>query len=138
MRIKLGIWDGGAADEAEGTVSWAGGYTDLTEAPFVMYVKSITIEDYTTSGSEYSYGDQSGDYTSIVISGTNDTDSDISTSYSSNATSGTAASSNATATGSTVAASSSSVVAISGAAGGKQMISFAAMVLSLGVGSLYL
>jgi beta-glucanase (GH16 family) len=26
MRIKLGIWDGGAADEAEGTVSWAGGY----------------------------------------------------------------------------------------------------------------
>ena len=29
MRIKLGIWDGGAADEAAGTVSWAGGYVSI-------------------------------------------------------------------------------------------------------------
>jgi hypothetical protein len=61
-------WDGGAANESEGTVEWAGGYTDLNDAPFTMYVKNVTIEDYTTSGMTYSYGDETGSYTSIVVS----------------------------------------------------------------------
>ncbi|KAF8863685.1 hypothetical protein BDZ45DRAFT_108145 [Acephala macrosclerotiorum] len=34
MRIKIGNWVGGAADESTGTVEWAGGYTDLDDAPF--------------------------------------------------------------------------------------------------------
>lgn len=104
MRIKIGIWDGGAADEAEGTVEWAGGYTDLSEAPFVMYVKNITIQDYTTSGTTYIYGDETGDYTSIIISGSSDNSTTSNstvttgTSYSSNSTVGTSSSGNATTT----------------------------------------
>lgn len=43
MEIKLGNWDGGASTESEGTIEWAGGETDWDNAPFVMYVKSITV-----------------------------------------------------------------------------------------------
>ncbi len=97
MRIKMGNWDGGAADEAEGTVEWAGGYTDLSDAPFIMYVKTITVEDYTTNGTKYTYGDESGSYSSIVISGNTTSQ----TSYASNSSVGTSISSNETVTAST-------------------------------------
>ncbi|KAH7407504.1 concanavalin A-like lectin/glucanase domain-containing protein [Cadophora sp. MPI-SDFR-AT-0126] len=106
MKVKMGNWVGGGADSSEGTVEWAGGYTDLDDAPFTMYVKNVTIEDYTTSGSEYTYGDQTGSYTSIVISGnstSNNTTHESTTSTSSATTSnstksnvGTLTSNNAT------------------------------------------
>lgn len=35
MRIKLGNWCGGCAGEPTGTVQWAGGKTNFTDAPFV-------------------------------------------------------------------------------------------------------
>jgi hypothetical protein len=46
-------WDGGAADKSKGTVERAGGYTDLGDAPFIIYVKNITISDFTISGTTY-------------------------------------------------------------------------------------
>lgn len=111
MMIKMGIWDGGAADESEGTIEWAGGLTDLTEAPFTLYVKNMTIEDYTTSGNEYTYGDMTGDYTSIIISDNSTTSSTTSSvSYSTNSTVGTSSSDNAT---TTVSDSSSSSISSS-------------------------
>ena len=141
MRIKIGIWDGGAADEATGTVEWAGGYTDLSEAPFIMYVKNITIEDYTTSGTEYTYGDETGDYTSIIISGSisNSTTSNStsSTSYAANSTVGTSSLSNATTTSSSSSSSSSTVSLTSAATAGRDFSSLMVLILAMGFGYLY-
>lgn len=117
MRIKIGNWVGGAADESTGTVEWAGGYTDLDNAPFTMYVKNLTIEDYTTSGTEYTYGDETGDYTSIIISNSttsNDTTSSSSSttttglSYTANSTVGTSLSDNSTTSNSSSGSSTTS------------------------------
>lgn len=70
MRVKMGNWDGGASTEPEGTVEWAGGHSDFSKGQtYTMYVKSVTISDGTTSGSEYTYGDQTGSYESIKVSG---------------------------------------------------------------------
>lgn len=148
MRIKIGIWDGGAADEATGTVEWAGGYTDLSDAPFIMYVKSVTMEDYTTSGTEYTYGDETGDYTSIVISGSSNStsgSSNTTTSYSSNSTVGTSSSDNATTTStasssstSTSSSSSSTSSLTSGATGFGDISSLMIALFAMGVSYLYL
>jgi beta-glucanase (GH16 family) len=73
MRVKLGIWS--ASDTgAEGTIEWAGGETDYDDAPFTMYVESITIQNY-NPGSTYTYGDLTGDWTSIEIDAANATTS---------------------------------------------------------------
>lgn len=105
MRIKIGNWVGGGANESEGTVEWAGGETDLSDAPFTMYVKNVTIEDYTTNGTTYSYGDMTGDYTSIVIS---DNSTSRTTSYSDGESVGTNTSTSNSSTISTSGSSSSS------------------------------
>jgi beta-glucanase (GH16 family) len=146
MRIKIGIWDGGAADEATGTVEWAGGYTDLSDAPFIMYVKSVTIEDYTTSGTEYTYGDETGDYTSIVISGSNSStsgSSNTTASYSTNSTVGTSSSDNATTTStssssSTTSSSSSTSSLTSAAMEGRDASSLMVVIFAMGFSYLYL
>ncbi|KAL3594341.1 transglycosylase [Fusarium poae] len=72
MQIKLGTWCAGSPDAAEGTVLWAGGMTDFSQAPFKAYYKSISIVDYaggdaptTKSVREYIYGDHSGNHGSI-------------------------------------------------------------------------
>ncbi|KAI5970039.1 CRH1 [Candida margitis] len=64
MRIYAGIWAGGDPSNEEGTIEWAGGETDYSDVPFTMHIKSITAIDYST-GSEYSYSDQSGYWQSI-------------------------------------------------------------------------
>jgi len=72
MKIKMGSWIGcvDASDpKKKGTCEWAGGqavFDDSTK--YQMFVKSVTIEDY-SSGSEYSYGDMSGTWQSIKVSG---------------------------------------------------------------------
>jgi len=65
--IKMGNWDGGAAGEAPGTISWAGGLTPWNTAPFIMYVANVTIEDAQTGATSYTYGDESGSSQSIII-----------------------------------------------------------------------
>ena len=64
MYIKAGIWAGGDPSNEAGTIEWAGGETDYSDAPFKMYIKDLSVSDYST-GKEYSYGDKSGKWTSI-------------------------------------------------------------------------
>lgn len=47
---------------------WAGGETDYSQGPFTMYLKSLTVTDYST-GSSYSYSDMSGSWQSITSNG---------------------------------------------------------------------
>jgi LysM repeat protein len=82
MRVQLGLWDGGDADSADGTVGWAGGYTDLGQAPFTMYVKSVTITTPNPCSGNWQYMDTSGSAGSIkcVSSGTSSPSSNITSS----------------------------------------------------------
>ncbi|GCE98580.1 transglycosylase [Zygosaccharomyces mellis] len=64
MFIKMGIWAGGDPDNAPGTIEWAGGKIDYSQAPFTMYVRRVVVTDY-SSGKQYSYNGQSGSWESI-------------------------------------------------------------------------
>ncbi|KAF7715885.1 Mannosyl-oligosaccharide alpha-1,3-glucosidase [Penicillium ucsense] len=68
MMVKVGVWAGGDPDNAKGTIDWAGGVTDYSKGPFTMYLKSMTVTDYST-GISYSYGDHSGSWESIISNG---------------------------------------------------------------------
>ncbi|KAJ5702074.1 hypothetical protein N7488_009622 [Penicillium malachiteum] len=68
MMIKVGVWAGGDPNNAKGTIQWAGGETDYSKGPFVMYMKSLSVTDYST-GSSYTYSDKSGTWQSIVSDG---------------------------------------------------------------------
>lgn len=100
MQLKLGIWDGGASTEAEGTIEWAGGETDYSDAPFTMYVESVNITNYYPAET-YTYSDTSGAYTSIVMSNSTGSNATVSTS-------GTTSSNSSTTTTSTSGSSNSS------------------------------
>jgi hypothetical protein len=47
---------------------WAGGQTDYSQGPFKMYLKKMTVTDYST-GTSYKYGDTSGSWQSIISEG---------------------------------------------------------------------
>ncbi|GJC99448.1 glycosyl hydrolase family 16 [Colletotrichum higginsianum] len=93
-RLRLGIWAGGDPDNNAGTITWAGGETDYTKAPYTMTVQKVAITNANPAKS-YTYGDMTGDWTSIKIeapgaatddgtnSGQNDTSSAGNTSSSS-------------------------------------------------------
>lgn len=69
MMVKFGTWCGGCST-SEGTREWAGGAPDWSAAPFNAYFKSITIQDRSNgiaNAVSYQYGDQTGDYTSIIV-----------------------------------------------------------------------
>ncbi|KAI0160330.1 glycoside hydrolase family 16 protein [Xylariaceae sp. FL1272] len=68
MQVKFGAWSGGDSSNAEGTIEWARGPTDYTQGPFTMVVQSIKVTDYST-GTKYTYGDQTGDWGSIEAEG---------------------------------------------------------------------
>ncbi|KAI9650121.1 hypothetical protein NHQ30_000134 [Ciborinia camelliae] len=74
MLVKMGSWIGCASKAAEtnpatqGTCQWAGGAADFTQAPFTMYVKNVTIQDYGCA-TEYTYGDLTGSFSSIKSTG---------------------------------------------------------------------
>ncbi|CCC69770.1 hypothetical protein NCAS_0D01890 [Naumovozyma castellii] len=68
MYIMMGIWAGGDPDNAAGTIEWAGGLTDYSQAPFTMNMQKVVVTDYST-GKQYSYGDQSGSWESIDSDG---------------------------------------------------------------------
>ncbi|OJJ07260.1 hypothetical protein ASPVEDRAFT_141082 [Aspergillus versicolor CBS 583.65] len=67
MRPRIGIWAGGDPSNGEGTIQWAGGETDYTQAPFNMYVQSVRIINYTPAES-YTWTDMTGSYQSIRAS----------------------------------------------------------------------
>ncbi|KAF2237186.1 glycoside hydrolase family 16 protein [Viridothelium virens] len=66
MKLQLGLWDGGDPDGNAGTVNWAGGYTNLSQAPFTMYVQSVSITN-DNPGYGYNYTDLTGSWESIQI-----------------------------------------------------------------------
>ncbi|KAF3492306.1 uncharacterized protein GIQ15_01823 [Arthroderma uncinatum] len=68
MRVLVGSWVGGDPSNAPGTIQWAGGLTDYSQAPFTMVVKSIKVTDYST-GKEYRYTNMSGSWQSIEAVG---------------------------------------------------------------------
>lgn len=68
MRVKFGAWSAGDSSNAAGTIAWARGPTDYTQGPFTMTLQNIQITDYST-GTEYTYGDTSGNWTSIESTG---------------------------------------------------------------------
>ncbi|KAJ5923629.1 Cell wall glucanase [Penicillium verhagenii] len=68
MMIKVGVWAGGDPNNPKGTIQWAGGETDYTKGPFTMYMKSMTVTDYST-GTSYSYSDKTGTWGSITSDG---------------------------------------------------------------------
>lgn len=68
MQIKFGAWAGGDPINPEGTVGWARGPTDFSKGPFSMYVRSISVTDYST-GKSYKYGDTSGKWETIQAEG---------------------------------------------------------------------
>ncbi|KAI0175768.1 glycoside hydrolase family 16 protein [Hypoxylon sp. FL1284] len=64
MQVKFGVWAGGDPSNPPGTIDWARGPTDYSQGPFSMSVRSLKVTDYST-GSSYSYGDNSGSWQSI-------------------------------------------------------------------------
>ena len=68
MQLKLGSWAGGDSANPVGTIQWAGGVTDYTAGPYSMVIQSISVTDYST-GTQYEYGNQSGDWSSIESTG---------------------------------------------------------------------
>ncbi|KAJ5316659.1 hypothetical protein PENANT_c019G00898 [Penicillium antarcticum] len=68
MMVKVGVWAGGDSNNAQGTIDWAGGQTDYSQGPFKMYLKKMTVTDYST-GTSYKYGDTSGTWESIISEG---------------------------------------------------------------------
>jgi hypothetical protein len=70
MNVRIGIWAGGDPNNAEGTIEWAGGETDYSQAPFTMVLEKVEVRNE-NPGSSYSYGDMSGEFGSIVVDGGN-------------------------------------------------------------------
>ena len=68
MQLRIGSWAGGDPSNPPGTITWAEGPTNYADGPFTMYVSKVSMVDYST-GTSYKYGDQSGDWTSIIAIG---------------------------------------------------------------------
>ncbi|KAK7532585.1 cell wall glucanase [Phyllosticta citricarpa] len=67
--VKIGAWPGGdpSLNEA-GTVEWARGPTDYSQAPFTLQLKSVSVTDYST-GTQYKYGGDGTWQTIIAVGG---------------------------------------------------------------------
>lgn len=68
MQVKFGAWSAGDPANSAGTIAWARGPTDYSDGPFTMVVQSLSVTDYST-GTEYEYGNESGNWTSIEAIG---------------------------------------------------------------------
>jgi hypothetical protein len=60
VELQVGLWDSGDVDRPNGNVLRAGGYTDLSKAPFTMFVKSVRIANVSPCSEGYQYTDMSG------------------------------------------------------------------------------
>ena len=106
MKARIGIWAGGDPSNGQGTIEWAGGATDYSQAPFTMYVKSVKITNYNPAAS-YSYGDTTGSFQSIKKSNTK-ADGTFGSDQTSSSSSSSVSSVMSTTTGSSTSMSSSS------------------------------
>jgi hypothetical protein len=120
MNVRLGNWVAGNPANAPGTVQWAGGLTNVAQAPFTFTVKSVKIINYFPAVA-YSYSDNSGSWQSIKLWNTSSTSSQQSTSSASLTASGSqvaAESPAATGTTVTIKAGSTATGAASNGGGG--------------------
>lgn len=120
MRLRLGIWAGGDPSNGEGTIEWAGGKTDYSQAPFTMYIESVKITNYSPADT-YKFTDTSGSFESIKASNsTSDDDSTTKSSGSSTVSSGSSSTGSASSSTSTDASttSGSSPSSTGGSSGG--------------------
>jgi beta-glucanase (GH16 family) len=97
MQIKLGTWVAGRKDAPQGTIEWAGGLTDFSQAPFDGYYQSVKIQDFmggkgAKEATEYVYGDRSGHWQSIKVINDGSEDKPSSTSSTAKTTSTSASS----------------------------------------------
>ncbi|KFY62842.1 hypothetical protein V496_04366 [Pseudogymnoascus sp. VKM F-4515 (FW-2607)] len=70
MKVKIGSWVAGSSTAPKGTVEWAGGLADFSNNNnYKMVVKSVKVVDANTGAKSYSYGDKTGSWESIIISG---------------------------------------------------------------------
>lgn len=108
MMVKFGTWCGGCSDQ-QGTRDWAGGAPDWSAAPFKAYYKSIVIQDNSNgvaNAVSYEYGDQTGDYKSIIVNTGSGTATTGNTGTNNSGNSSGGDSSSAAASGASTAASS--------------------------------
>jgi beta-glucanase (GH16 family) len=133
-RVKIGIWAGGASS-SEGTVDWAGGTTDFSEAPFTMYIESVNITNYNPA-INYNWTDTSGSYSSVKLLGetvaSNSSSSGTSSSASLDSSVTTSIVSSGLSSTSSSAASSVTNVLQSSAASSSQTLRAVWLLLSLG------
>ncbi|KAJ4993872.1 murein transglycosylase [Stagonosporopsis vannaccii] len=66
MDVRIGIWAGGDPANDEGTIEWAGGETDYSAGPYTMVLERVEVVNE-NPGQSYTYGDMTGDYTSIKV-----------------------------------------------------------------------
>lgn len=69
-QIRVGTWCGGCSGSPAGTVTWSGGPTTFSGAPYVMTIQSLEIINANPAGS-YTYSDMSGTAGSIKGSSAN-------------------------------------------------------------------
>lgn len=70
MKVKIGSWVAGSSTAPTGTVQWAGGLAQFgNNQNYKMVVKSVKVTDANTGAGSYSYGDKTGSWQSIKISG---------------------------------------------------------------------
>lgn len=55
MALKFSLWAGGDESNEPGTIEWAGGVSTYNDVPYIMRVKNVYMNDYST-GTEYCYG----------------------------------------------------------------------------------
>lgn len=67
-QVKISNWPAGTKTAEQGTIEWAGGLVDYSKGPFTMSVQRVRVQDF-HSGKEYSYGDKTGDWSSIKVTG---------------------------------------------------------------------
>lgn len=64
--VRFGIWPAGDKKNPQGTIDWAGGTVDYDAGPYTMVVEKVRVHDF-TSGKQYEYTDNSGDWESINV-----------------------------------------------------------------------
>ncbi|KIW06074.1 uncharacterized protein PV09_03245 [Verruconis gallopava] len=117
MRVKVGIWAGGDTSlNSEGTVEWAGGATNFSQGPFTMTLEKVVIVNQNPASS-YTYGDESGSYTSIKIDGANSTTDTVSTARAAGNSTTSASNASGTAVASSASSSTAAITTTSAGSG---------------------
>jgi beta-glucanase (GH16 family) len=118
-QVRVGTWCGGCSGSPAGTVTWSGGPTTFSGAPYVMTIQSLEIVN-TNPASSYTYGDMSGTAGSIKGSSSVVSVSSVASATSASASGSASGTSAATKSSSGSASKPSGSASASGAGSGNQ------------------